>query len=122
LIFNNVRMVVDACLDGFGLACMPENKVGECLADGGLIKALGEWRPRFAGGLRPAGGPRYGRKGKLRGSPGGPDDGILDAEIGDDGASPSREHFRPDFPPIINKNKEEYLLRNLVRRTGFHLC
>ncbi len=47
--FNNARMIVDACLDGFGLASMPEDIVAEYLADGRLIRALDEWCPPFSG-------------------------------------------------------------------------
>jgi DNA-binding transcriptional LysR family regulator len=49
LTFNNARMVVDACLDGFGLASMPEKIVAEYLADGRLIRVLEDWCAPFAG-------------------------------------------------------------------------
>ncbi|WP_294534248.1 LysR family transcriptional regulator [uncultured Rhodoblastus sp.] len=49
LTFNNARMIVDACLDGFGLCSLPEDIMAEYLADGRLIRVLDEWCPPFAG-------------------------------------------------------------------------
>ena len=42
-------MIVDACLDGFGLCAMPEDIVAEHRADGRLVRVLEEWRPPFSG-------------------------------------------------------------------------
>ncbi len=49
LTFNNARMIVDACLDGFGLCSMPEDIVGAYLADGRLVQVLEDWCPTFSG-------------------------------------------------------------------------
>ncbi len=49
LTFNNARMIVDACLDGFGLCSLPEDIVGEHLADGRLVRVLEDWCPPFSG-------------------------------------------------------------------------
>ncbi len=49
LVFNNVPMIVQACLDGFGLASLPEDIVAERLAGGDLVRVLGDWCPPFAG-------------------------------------------------------------------------
>ena len=49
LVLNNVPMVVQACLDGFGLASLPDDIVAERLADGGLVRVLQDWCPPFAG-------------------------------------------------------------------------
>ena len=47
--FNNARMIVDACLDGFGLCSMPEDMVAEHVASGMLVRVLRDWCPSFAG-------------------------------------------------------------------------
>jgi DNA-binding transcriptional LysR family regulator len=47
--FNNARMIVQACLDGFGLASMPEDIVEEWVAEGRLVRVLEEWCAPFAG-------------------------------------------------------------------------
>ena len=47
--FNNARMIVRACLDGFGLASMPEDIVQERVAQGKLVRVLEEWCPPFSG-------------------------------------------------------------------------
>ena len=49
LTFNNARMIVDACLDGFGLCSLPEDILGEYLADSRLVRVLEDWCPPFAG-------------------------------------------------------------------------
>jgi len=49
LTFNNARMIVEACLDGFGLCIMPENILDEYLADGRLVRVLEDWCAPFAG-------------------------------------------------------------------------
>ena len=49
LTFNNSRMIVAACLDGFGLCSMPEDIVAEELADGRLVRVLEDWCPPFSG-------------------------------------------------------------------------
>jgi DNA-binding transcriptional LysR family regulator len=47
--FNNARMIISACLDGFGLCSMPEDMVDEYLEDGRLARVLEDWCPPFAG-------------------------------------------------------------------------
>ena len=47
--FNTARMIVDACLDGFGLCSMPEDMVAEHLGDGRLARVLEDWCPTFSG-------------------------------------------------------------------------
>jgi DNA-binding transcriptional LysR family regulator len=47
--FNNARMIVEACIDGFGLCSMPEDILGEYLADGRLVRVLEDWCAPFAG-------------------------------------------------------------------------
>ncbi|HUO53700.1 MAG TPA: LysR family transcriptional regulator [Rhodoblastus sp.] len=47
--FNNARMVVEAALDGFGLAAMPEDIVADHIEAGRLVRVLDDWCPPFAG-------------------------------------------------------------------------
>lgn len=49
LIFNTTRMIVEACLDGFGLCSLPEDMVAPYLAEGRLVRVLEDWCPPFAG-------------------------------------------------------------------------
>lgn len=49
LIFNTVPMVLQAALDGFGLACVMENQVTSYLTEGRLIRVLEDWCPSFPG-------------------------------------------------------------------------
>ncbi|WP_380786205.1 LysR family transcriptional regulator [Sphingomonas sp. R86521] len=49
LVFNNMRMIVRAALDGLGLACVLEDLVAEQLASGALVRVLSDWCPPFAG-------------------------------------------------------------------------
>jgi DNA-binding transcriptional LysR family regulator len=49
LVFNDPQMIVKAACAGFGLACLPEDHVVECLADGRLVRVLEEWCGPFAG-------------------------------------------------------------------------
>jgi DNA-binding transcriptional LysR family regulator len=49
LVLNNVAMIVQACLDGFGLASLPDDIVADLLAEGRLVRVLGDWCPPFAG-------------------------------------------------------------------------
>ena len=41
--------MIDAALAGFGLAYLPENAVAGELADGRLIRVLGDWCPSYEG-------------------------------------------------------------------------
>ncbi|TPG49472.1 LysR family transcriptional regulator [Sphingomonas glacialis] len=49
LVFNSMRMIVRAALDGLGLACVLEDLVAEQLASGALVRVLSDWCPPFAG-------------------------------------------------------------------------
>jgi DNA-binding transcriptional LysR family regulator len=49
LVFNNVRMMLEAAMAGFGLACVPDDHVAPHIADGRLVRVLDDWCPPFAG-------------------------------------------------------------------------
>jgi DNA-binding transcriptional LysR family regulator len=49
LIFNNVDLMFDAALSGFGLAYLAEDQVRQPIADGRLVRVLGDWCPAFSG-------------------------------------------------------------------------
>jgi DNA-binding transcriptional LysR family regulator len=49
LTFNNTRHVIAAALDGFGLACVPEDMVRTHMASGKLQRLLADWCPAFPG-------------------------------------------------------------------------
>lgn len=49
LVFNNMAMRMNAVLEGFGLAYLPEDQVQAHLADGRLIRVLADWCPPFPG-------------------------------------------------------------------------
>lgn len=49
LIFNNVDRIVDAAVDGFGLAYVPEDLVAAQVAAGRLTVVLEDWCPLFPG-------------------------------------------------------------------------
>ena len=49
LVFNNIALRLHAALAGFGLAYLPEDQVETHLADGRLIRVLGDWCPPFPG-------------------------------------------------------------------------
>jgi DNA-binding transcriptional LysR family regulator len=49
LVFNTVALRLNAVLAGFGLAYLPEDQVQGLLADGRLVRALGDWCPPFSG-------------------------------------------------------------------------
>lgn len=49
LIFNNVSMVCNAVLDGYGLAFLPEREVEGAVRDGRLVRVLDDWTPPFPG-------------------------------------------------------------------------
>jgi DNA-binding transcriptional LysR family regulator len=48
-VFDDVRMVVKAALAGLGIAYLPEDHVKPLIADGRLIRVLGDWCPPFPG-------------------------------------------------------------------------
>jgi DNA-binding transcriptional LysR family regulator len=41
--------MLNAALDGFGLACVPEDLVRDRIAEGKLIRVLADWCPPFPG-------------------------------------------------------------------------
>lgn len=49
LTFNNVPMIRQAALDGFGLACVMEDQIAAYLEEGRLIRVLEDWCPAFPG-------------------------------------------------------------------------
>ena len=49
LVFNNIALRLNAVLAGFGLAYVPEDHVQAHLADGRLVRVLGDWCPPFSG-------------------------------------------------------------------------
>ncbi len=49
LVFNTATMAVKAALAGHGLAFVPEDRVGEHIRAGRLIRALADWCPPFPG-------------------------------------------------------------------------
>jgi DNA-binding transcriptional LysR family regulator len=49
LTFNSTRHILAAALDGFGLACVPEDMVQADIANGRLQRLLADWRPPFPG-------------------------------------------------------------------------
>ena len=49
LVFNNIALRLNAALAGFGLACLPEDQVQTHLAEGRLVRVLGDWCPPFSG-------------------------------------------------------------------------
>ncbi|HUD93295.1 LysR family transcriptional regulator [Sphingobium sp.] len=49
IVFNDAQMVVQAAIDGYGLACTIEDHVRDQIADGRLIRVLDEWCPPFPG-------------------------------------------------------------------------
>lgn len=49
LAFNNGAMIMDAALDGFGIAYVTSDYAEQAIADGRLISVLQDWSPLFAG-------------------------------------------------------------------------
>jgi DNA-binding transcriptional LysR family regulator len=47
--FNSSYPMVDAVLDGYGIAYVPESLVERQVADGSLVLLLDDWSPRFEG-------------------------------------------------------------------------
>jgi DNA-binding transcriptional LysR family regulator len=41
--------MIDAALNGYGIACIPEDTVVEQIAAGDLVQVLDDWSPVFAG-------------------------------------------------------------------------
>jgi DNA-binding transcriptional LysR family regulator len=49
LVLNSSGLMLNAALDGFGLACVPEDLVRAHIAEGKLIRVLADWCPPFPG-------------------------------------------------------------------------
>jgi DNA-binding transcriptional LysR family regulator len=49
LVFNNTALRVNAALAGLGLAYLSEDQVQEYVAQGRLVRVLGDWCPPFSG-------------------------------------------------------------------------
>jgi DNA-binding transcriptional LysR family regulator len=49
LVFNNIALRVNAVLAGLGLAYLSEDQVQEHVAQGRLVRVLGDWCPPFSG-------------------------------------------------------------------------
>ncbi|MDR7295116.1 DNA-binding transcriptional LysR family regulator [Pelomonas aquatica] len=49
LIFNTAPPQVDAAVAGLGISLLPEDELGQYLADGSLVRVLEDWCPPFAG-------------------------------------------------------------------------
>ena len=49
LVFNNIVLRVNAALAGLGLAYLSEDQVREHVAEGRLVRVLGDWCPPFSG-------------------------------------------------------------------------
>lgn len=49
LVFNTLPLALQAALDGFGIAFMPEDLATSHLAAGRLVRVLGDWCPPFPG-------------------------------------------------------------------------
>jgi DNA-binding transcriptional LysR family regulator len=49
LAFNDLGLIRDAALAGFGLAYLPEDMIGEHVAEGRLIRTLADWCAPFPG-------------------------------------------------------------------------
>ena len=49
LVFNTTALILNAALDGFGLAHLPEQQMRKHLDRGQLIRVLEDWCPPFAG-------------------------------------------------------------------------
>jgi DNA-binding transcriptional LysR family regulator len=49
LVFNNIALRVNAALAGLGLAYLSEDQVQKHVAEGRLVRVLGDWCPPFSG-------------------------------------------------------------------------
>jgi DNA-binding transcriptional LysR family regulator len=49
LVFNNIALRVNAALAGLGLAYLTEDQAQEHVAEGRLVRVLGDWCPPFSG-------------------------------------------------------------------------
>jgi DNA-binding transcriptional LysR family regulator len=49
LVLNSINPILDAALDGFGIAHLPETLVAPCIAKGLLVRLLEDWSEPFSG-------------------------------------------------------------------------
>lgn len=49
LVFNTLTLILEAALDGFGIAYLPQDQVQAGLDDGRLTRVLDDWCPPFSG-------------------------------------------------------------------------
>ena len=49
LVLNRTDLILQASTDGFGLACVPEERARPYLADGRLVRVLDDWCPSWPG-------------------------------------------------------------------------
>jgi DNA-binding transcriptional LysR family regulator len=49
LAFNDVDLIVEAALGGFGIAYLPDDHVADAVAEGRLVRVLEDWCPPFPG-------------------------------------------------------------------------
>lgn len=49
LIFNTIDLILEAAVDGFGLAYLPMDQVHEHIAKGRLVTVLEDWTPQLSG-------------------------------------------------------------------------
>jgi len=49
LVFGTIALILQAALDGFGLAYLPEDQVQAHLADGRLVRMLADWCEPYSG-------------------------------------------------------------------------
>ena len=49
LVLNSSGLMLNAALDGFGLACVPEDLARARIAEGKLMRVLADWCPPFPG-------------------------------------------------------------------------
>jgi DNA-binding transcriptional LysR family regulator len=46
---NDVPMIVHAAVNGFGLACLPDDQFADLIGNGRLVRVLEDWCPPFPG-------------------------------------------------------------------------
>src|SRR3954470_19101390 len=49
LVCNDVDLITQAALDGFGIAFLPDDHVADAVAEGRLVRMLEDWTPPFPG-------------------------------------------------------------------------
>jgi DNA-binding transcriptional LysR family regulator len=49
LVFNTIDLIIDAALEGFGLAYVPMDQVEKHLKSGRLVTVLADWTPKLSG-------------------------------------------------------------------------